>query len=211
MYKQKKISNWNRRQHFQLFRTYDHPFFNMTANVDVRPLYDLTKRRGLSFFLASLFVATKAANQIENFRFRIRGEGVIEWEHVHLGSTVLLSDNTFGFCYFEYTEDLSLFCKEGEKQLQALQAKRELDPKSDADDLLHFSVIPWVSFTAFQHARRHDAKDSVPKIVFGKYFEQGDQLMMPVSVEVHHALADGYHVGQFFSLMQHYCAEPPNV
>ena len=39
--------------------------------------------------------------------------------------------------------------------------------------------------------------DSVPKISTGKYFRNGERLMMPVSVTCHHGLMDGYHVAQF--------------
>jgi chloramphenicol O-acetyltransferase type A len=63
-------------------------------------------------------------------------------------------------------------------------------------------VIPWVAFTSFAHARRHGTEDSVPKIVFGKRHERGGRHRMPVSVEVHHALVDGLHVGRFFEGFQ---------
>lgn len=57
-------------------------------------------------------------------------------------------------------------------------------------------------FTSLSHARSFAFPDSVPKISVGKIIPQGDQLLMPVSVHVHHALVDGYHVGQFFEILQ---------
>jgi chloramphenicol O-acetyltransferase type A len=39
-------------------------------------------------------------------------------------------------------------------------------------------------------------------MVFGKIFDDGPRRMMPFSVEVHHALVDGVHVGKFFNLFQ---------
>ena len=77
-----------------------------------------------------------------------------------------------------------------------------LDPQDDRDDLIHYSVIPWVAFTSFAHARRWGTDDAVPKIVFGKHREVGDRRLMPVSVEVHHALVDGLHVGRFYEALQ---------
>ena len=77
-----------------------------------------------------------------------------------------------------------------------------LDPQDHRDDLLHYSVLPWISFTSFSHARRHRADDSVPKIVFGRYRGDAGAERMPVSVEVHHALVDGLHVGRFLDRMQ---------
>jgi chloramphenicol O-acetyltransferase type A len=39
-------------------------------------------------------------------------------------------------------------------------------------------------------------------MVFGKMFDDGPRRKMPFSVEVHHALVDGLHVGRFFNLFQ---------
>ena len=69
-------------------------------------------------------------------------------------------------------------------------------------DLIYYSVIPWVSFTSFKHANSGDNRQTVPRMVFGKMFEDGSRRLMPFSVEVHHALMDGYHVGRYFKLFQ---------
>ena len=69
-------------------------------------------------------------------------------------------------------------------------------------------MITWISFTSFAHARKPRKEDSVPKIVFGKYTEQNDLIKMPVSVEVHHSLMDGIHVGKFFEFFQVYLHSP---
>jgi chloramphenicol O-acetyltransferase type A len=37
----------------------------------------------------------------------------------------------------------------------------------------------------------------VPKLAFGRAEPAGEHLWMPMSVEVHHALMDGLHVGRF--------------
>ena len=42
---------------------------------------------------------------------------------------------------------------------------------------------------------------SIPRISTGRLVPQEDRLMMSVSVELNHGLADGYHVAQFFRLL----------
>jgi len=76
------------------------------------------------------------------------------------------------------------------------------DPGIERDDLIYYSSIPWISFTSFSHASDNKSGISIPKIVFGKYFQKGNKTLMPVSVEVHHALMDGIHVGKFFNDFQ---------
>lgn len=78
----------------------------------------------------------------------------------------------------------------------------------DNDALIYYSVIPWISFTSFSHARNYSTRESIPKIVLGKITEQNNSLTMPVSVEVHHSLMDGLHVGKYFKLLQEILNEP---
>ena len=122
---------------------------------------------------------------------------------------MLNEDETFGFCYFEYKPNFSEFLPAAEASLAEYHASHtKMNPKDDRDDMLHYSVIPWVSFSSFSHARRFGTHDSVPKIVFGKYREEFDTVQLPVSVEVHHALMDGLHVGRFFAAFQKHLNEP---
>ena len=68
--------------------------------------------------------------------------------------------------------------------------------------MIYYSVIPWVSFTSFKHASRIDKTQTVPRIVFGKIFDDDSVKKMPVSVEANHAMMDGLHVGKYFNLFQ---------
>jgi len=202
MYRHIDLNSWNRKSQFDFFKDYDIPFFNITANVDVSNLQQFCKQEGLPFFLSSLFYSIKAVNAVEAFRYRIKGEGVVCYDKIHAGSTILFDDNTFGFCYFEYVDDLHRFIDLGQKEIEILKNKKGLDPKLDAADLIHYSSVPWISFTGIQHARKFRLGDSIPKLVFGKYFKDGNRLKMPMSVEAHHALMDGYHVSEYLRIYQ---------
>ena len=63
--------------------------------------------------------------------------------------------------------------------------------QDERDDLSHYAMIPWISFSSFAHARKPGKEDSVSKIVCGKYIQQNDRIKMPVSVEVQHSLIAG--------------------
>jgi len=53
--------------------------------------------------------------------------------------------------------------------------------------------------------------DSIPRFVWGKFFEEGDLLKMPLWVQGHHALIDGVHVGKFYKKVQDYLQQPEAV
>jgi chloramphenicol O-acetyltransferase type A len=67
--------------------------------------------------------------------------------------------------------------------------------------LVYFSAIPWISFTSFEHALQLPG-DSNPRVVFGRHREVAGRRQMPVSLALHHALADGLHAGRFFESFQ---------
>lgn len=70
------------------------------------------------------------------------------------------------------------------------------------ENIIHFSSVPWIQFTSVSHPRRYSRRDSIPKVTIGKYHTAGEKKMIPVSVHVNHAVADGLHVGEFFKNLQ---------
>ena len=193
------LESWKRREHFEFFRHYERPWFNLCADVDVTALVARCREPGgPSFFLASLWLSLVAANEVEEFRYRLRGEQVVVHPVIDGGSTVLMPDETFAFAYFDFVEDYPAFAAAGARELERVRDGTGGPRTVDRDDMIHYSVIPWVSFSSFSHARHRTADISVPKIVFGRHRRVGDRRLLPVSVEVHHALVDGLHVGRFY-------------
>ena len=51
--------------------------------------------------------------------------------------------------------------------------------------------------TALTNEGDHNPDDTVPRISWGRYTEQGGRLTLGLSVEVNHRFIDGLHIGQF--------------
>lgn len=200
------LESWNRRRHFENFKDYGDPFFNITAEVEVSELRRRVREHGISFFSASYFLVLKVVNEIEEFRYRIRDNEVVVHDRVHGACTVLNEDRTFSFCYFDFHPVFEDFDRHCARVLDMNRSESSLDPRFDRDDVIHSSVVPWVRFTSFEHAKRLGSNDSVPKIVLGKFVEEGDRVVMPISVSAHHALMDGIHAGMFFKKYEQYAA-----
>lgn len=197
------LAGWPRRQHFDWFRAYERPFFNVCAPVDVTQLSRRCHESGAPFSLAYHYASIRTANEIEPFRYRLRGDRVVVHERLDCGTTIAVENDLFVFAYVEYAEEFGTFQENFEHELARITAlKGRLEPAEDRDDLVHYSVLPWLAFTSFSHARRDGNEDSIPKIVFGKTYESEGRLLMPHSVEVHHALMDGLHVGRYFERLQ---------
>ncbi len=108
------VENWNRKPQYEFFKSYEDPFFNVTATIEVSKLRSYCKENELSFSLACIFVALKSINDIPEFKLRIFNEVVYLFDSVDIGSTILNDDNTFSFCYFENQDSIFEFDKKGE-------------------------------------------------------------------------------------------------
>lgn len=202
MHREIDIEAWERRSTFEYFKDYDDPFFNITANLDVTRLYDFCKSNDLAFSLAVLFYSIEIANEIREFRLRMIGDKVVEFDQVEATQTILNDDDTFSFSYYERKKDVFEFDSAGKAAREEYLKLKTFDVESNRIDLIYYSVIPWVSFTSFKHASRLDNRQTVPRMVFGKMFDDGRRRKMPFSVEVHHAMMDGLHVGRYFNRFQ---------
>ncbi len=202
MFTELDIETWPRKATYEFFRDYDDPFFNFTANVDVTRLYSFTKENNLSISLAALFNVMTAANEIREFRIRLLEGRLVEFDRIHATQTILNDDETFSFAYFEIQPDIFEFDKAGKASVEKYKRLKTFDVESDRVDLIYFSVIPWVSFTSFKHATHLDRTQTVPRIVFGRMFDDGPVKKMPLSVEANHRIMDGFHVGKLFNRFQ---------
>jgi chloramphenicol O-acetyltransferase type A len=202
------IATWPRRDTFEFFRGFDKPYFNVGTSLDVTNLVaEIKKRPGFSLSLAYHYFALRVVNEIEPFRYRLRGDQVLVHEVIHGGTTLLLPDETFIMSYFDYQEEFEQFMNDAMKAIDEQRAAAAFDPRPE-DNRIHFSVLPWIAFTSFSHARNWGREDSVPKMAFGKISEVNGRRMMPFSVEVHHALMDGITVGRYLDRLQEMLLNP---
>jgi len=203
------VTSWARRDVFEFFRDFDKPYFNICTRVDVTNLLPYVRSRTLSVSLTYHYFALRLANEIEPFRYRLKEGKVLVHDVIHGGTTILLPNETFILGYFDYHQDFKKFMAEASIAIdQARSGDAAFRPRSNDDARVHFTTLPWVSFTSFSHARNWRREDSVPKIAFGKFSDENGRTFLPISVEVHHALVDGFHVGQFLSRLEEALATP---
>lgn len=210
--RQIKLESLPRREHFEAFRTFDYPHFSLCANVDLTKFYRFIRQHDIPFNIATIYVIAKAANAIPEFRYRIRENTIIEHESVHPASTIMSKNDVFSFCKMEYSTEYSIFEKNAKEKIARVKERPRLfEENQDNDNLLFMTAIPWVSFTSFMHPLHLHPVDSVPRFAWGKYFRDGESMKMPLSVQGHHAVMDGLHMGRFYVEVQKYFDQPGKV
>lgn len=198
------IENWPRKEHFEFFRKFDEPFFGATVQIDCTKAYAEAKRLKVSFFLYYLHKTLIAVNATEPFRYRISGDKIAVYDRVDGSATISREDGSFGFSLIPFDSDFAVFAANALIEIDRVQNTQGLFTRAfEVDNLIHFSAIPWIDFTALSHARSFALADSCPKVSFGKMTVAGNgDCSMPMSVHVHHALMDGFHLGEFVNCFQ---------
>ena len=207
------LTHWPRRDAFEYFRGFDKPYFNVCTKLDVAPLRAAVARGGVgSLWLGYHFIALRLANDIEAFRYRLDAGRVRVHPRVDGSTTVLREDGSFGFADLNLCAELADFAGFAAQATAAIEATRAgrapFEPKPDDSARIHFTTLPWIHFTSFSHARNWGREDSIPKLAFGRIEADGERAWMPLSIEVHHALMDGLHVGRFIQSFEAALADP---
>jgi chloramphenicol O-acetyltransferase type A len=204
-------TTWARRDAFEFFRHFDKPYFNVCVRLDVARLKAALAARGSGgLSLACYFIALRLANVHQPFRLRLEDGRVRVHEVVHGSTTVLRDDGeSFFFAEFDHTPDFTAFAAQAGAAIDAARTMHAaFEPKPDDVARVYFTSLPWLHFTSFSHARNWKREDSIPRFAFGRAEADGGHLWMPMSVEVHHALMDGVHVGRYVQDFEAAVREP---
>ena len=198
------VSKWKRKEHFEFFSKFDDPTFGIVSHIDCTFAYRFSKEKKSSFFAYYLHKSIIAANQIEEFRYRIQDDKVIIYDTIYATTTIARKDNTFAFSFIGYDKDFAIFETYVQKEIEETQKTTGLRLRKDSSrqDVIHYSCLPWFEFTGLKHPKNFHPKNSIPKIVFGKIFTKEEKIFLPISIEAHHGLMDGWHLGEFLRIFQ---------
>lgn len=200
-YRYLEMESYKRKGHFEYFNSMAYPYVGLTVDTDITGLLKTIRREGLPFFLTFCYCASRAANGVAEFRQRILDGKSIEFDRCQTSHTVALEDGTYCYCTLDSSMPFRNYIAYAkEEQEKAKRAPSIQEEESEALDKFFISTLPWLSYTALVQPVPFPA-DSNPRITWGKYFEQGDRILLPVSVLCHHALVDGRHIADFYRLL----------
>ena len=200
------LNTWNRKQHFEHFSALEDPSFAVTIPFDVTMAYKFSKENKVSFFGKYLHDCMRAINLVDNFKYRIVDTDVFELDVIHASPTLMREDKTFGFSFIDYNEDLSVFLNNLEAEKLRINNSTDLFPEKEGINCIYCSAMPWFQFTGHKEPfSKHGI--SIPKLAFSKAINVNDRLSMNVSINVNHALVDGYHVSLFAEKFQKFLNE----
>lgn len=188
-------ASWPRRELFEFFSRMSHPFYSVTFKQDVTRLYQFTKEHRLSFYYSLVYLCTQAVNGVENFRYGLENGEVILYDRRNPSFTDLHpGSGEFHIVTMSCGGTIQDFCAAAKEKSRA---QTTLLSGEDSQDLIFFSCLPWVELTALTNERNFNPDDTVPRIAWGKYTQEGGRTLLHLSLELNHRFVDGLHVGRF--------------
>ena len=163
---------------------------SMTVKMDVTELAAFSRRRETHFSL--------------NFLYLWEQNELVCWDRIHPTQYVYFEESeTCTPVYTTYLPEYKAFYQQAEADLVA--AKK--NPGYHLDMAAHpnwfdASYLPWVSYDAFDIELPDGHLFFNPIVNWGRWRQEGGRLMMPVSVRLNHAAADGYHLALVFRLLE---------
>lgn len=192
------MENYPRKAHFDYFNSMPNPYVGLTANVDITPLIRWIRPRNLPFFFSILYCASQAANRVPELRRRIIDGKIAEFDWCNSSCTVMLENGSYCYCQLLGKHTYDDFIPYALERKRLAMENPSLEDGEDHHSLFFISSMPWLSYTALVQPTPVPA-DSNPRITWGKFFNEGDRVMIPLSLLVNHALVDGSHIAAFYA------------
>lgn len=192
------METYPRREHFNHFCGMAYPYAGVTVEVDVTDLLVLCREKGYSFYLMVLHAVALAADGVDEFRRRIDRGGIVEYDECPTSHTELKPDGTYAYCTLHHHMPLTEYLQKAEAARAAARTNGSIEEEAEVQSMYFISTLPWLHYTQLIQPVAC-GEESNPRFTWGKYQQDADgRMMMPLSVLVHHALADGLHIAKFY-------------
>ena len=169
-------TQWARNEYFTHYFSDVPCTYSMTVKLDVTQI----RERGHKLYPAMLYYLTTIVNRHDEFRTARNEAGELGiFQDMLPCYTVFHQDTeTFSNLWTEYTPNLEDFCAAYAQDMARYGTQQGLIGKPDVPPN-HFpvSTLPWATFEGFH-------------------------LHLPLAVQVHHAVCDGFHVCRFLNELQ---------
>ena len=192
------LTHWARQEHYQHYLSQVPCTYSMTTKLDITPILDA----GHKLYPAMLYCISKTVNLHAEFRMDLDADGQLGcYDRMHPCYTIFHKDTeTFSNLWTEYADDYAVFYQRYQQDMERYGSIKSMQAKPSVPvNTFPVSMVPWESFDGFNLNLQKGYQYLLPIFTMGKYVAVGERYEMPLSIQVHHAVCDGFHVCRFLS------------
>ncbi len=173
----------------------------MTVRLDVTCLLE----QKLSLYPSMLYLLTTVVNRHEEFRTALDSNGDVGiYDYLVPCYTVFHKETeAFSNIWTAYFDDYAAFVAEYKLDMKEYGSIERMIAKPDVPkNIFPVSMVPWVSFDGLNLNLQKGYEYLSPIFTMGKIETSNGRSLLPLSVQVHHAVCDGFHLSRFVNELQ---------
>lgn len=199
------MDTWKRKEHFAHYMHTVPCTYSVTVNIDITTLQNAARTRGFKLYPVLLHLLSTIVNRHETFRTALNDDGKVGvWDTLHPSYTIFNKDTEL-FCHVwtPFDANIHAFYRQCVADIKLYSQSASLFPQGDTPpNTFPVSSLPWISFSGFNLNLKPKTSYLLPIFTLGKFIKQHNSMVMPLSVQVHHAVCDGFHVAKFLAELQ---------
>lgn len=201
------IKNSGRENTYNWFKTFSNSTYSCNVVMDLTNLIKYVKENNKSFFITLLYVVVKGLNSIDEMRMRLVDDKPVIYDEINPAITVMTKTGTFENVRFKNKNDFNEFYKVAQDKIEKAKRQDKIESEDynpeNCYDEYYITCLPWVSFTQLTHPIPDDkASQCIPRICWGKYYEENGRYKMNLNITVSHIFVDGYPLSKTFINIQ---------
>ena len=192
------IDKWDRKEFYEHFIKEVVCTYSAVVNLDI------TNLKGHKLYPAMIWLLTKTVNDMPEFRTSLTAEGLGIYDDMHPMYTVFNKEQkNFSGIWSYFSEDYAEFLERYEADVATYSKSTRYAPKEGTPiNSFNISMGPWLEFTGLNINVFDEGKFLLPIFTMGKFFEHDGKRLLPLAIQVHHAVCDGYHISTFVAKLQ---------
>lgn len=194
-------SDWNRKEYFDHYYSEVPCTYSMTTKLDITAII----KKNYRLYPTMLYYLGTIVNRHPEFRTGFNKDGELGiYSELIPSYTVFHKDTeTFSELWTQYSENYEEFCAAYEDDMEKYGENKGLVGKPNVpDNIFTVSAVPWTVFDGFNLNLQRGYNYLIPVFTIGRYYHEDGKFLLPLAIQVHHAVCDGFHVARFINELQ---------
>lgn len=196
---------WQRKEYFEHYHSNVPCTYSITVEIDITKILSQLKDKKLKLYPFMIYGISHIVNRHQEFRMSMdENNNIGYYDVVNPSYTIFHKDTeTFTTMWTEYDSDFQIFYNNYVEDINQFEKVKSMISKPlKGKNIFTISCIPWTTFTGFNLNLQNGYNYLPPIFTIGKYYNQGEKILIPLSVQVHHAVCDGFHIARFINQLQ---------
>lgn len=204
-YKPIDMKKWPRTPYYNYYAHGSKGMCAITANVEITNLYKMVQAKNIDLYTAMLYLSTLVINNHEEFRVGYCADNgeLMTWDYLEPIYRVFHEkDETFTRICTKWNKDFNIFNESAKADIAAGEKLEGLNAPNLPENAYETSYVPWVHYSSVNLKMSESGKYLAPIVTIGKAEEKDGKVFIPLTMQISHAVADGFHIARFFNEVQ---------